>query len=268
MIDIFQKLGETFSPAAYCSLINVRSRLRGKAHTIAPSSESGIYKVTDKQDVLYICRRTRHNRSKKGIAAGANGLAKQYHLNDLTVNPGDLLIDCGANIGELGVWARKRNLDYIAFEPEQLEARCCDLNAFNGEKKTHNLALWHEDAELDFFSKPGSADSSLFEINSFDGVRKVKAMRLDKVLADIDLNRRVILKIEAEGAEPEVLQGAIGLLPQVHAITVDCGYERGKQQAHTFIEVNNFLSENGFQIEKANFVNRVTMLYRNKKFMS
>lgn len=250
-------------PSIYCTLINARNRLRGKKHKIYPGAETGIYRVTDGENELFICRRDRHNRSKRGIIAGVTSLAKQYHLDKISISSGDLLIDCGANIGELGVWARNNNLLYVAIEPEMLEARCVDLNAFGGEEKTFRIALWFEETVLKFFSKPSTADSSAIEIDNFDGVKNVQAKRLDSIMSDFTTTGKIILKIEAEGAEPEVLAGAKELLQRVDYITIDCGFERGKNKDHTFVETNNVLVDNGFRVIDANF-SRMTMLYQKR----
>ncbi|WP_284759102.1 FkbM family methyltransferase [Agrobacterium sp. fls2-241-TYG-188a] len=253
---------DTFQPNIYCALINARNWARGKKHRISPSGEQNIYRVTDGQNELFICRRKRHNRSKNGVLAGVEALAKQYSLEHIPLSPGDWFIDCGANIGELGVWAKNRDLHYIAFEPEPLEARCVNLNAFGGENRVNRLALWSEDTLLDFFSKPGTADSSAIEINDFDAVRKVQAKRLDAILTDLPANNKVVLKIEAEGAEPEVLAGSENMLSKIAYIAIDCGFERGKESAHTFTETNNFLVDRGFRVEIAKFP-RMTMVYKN-----
>ncbi|MDM9628783.1 FkbM family methyltransferase [Rhizobium sp. S152] len=251
---------EIVPPALYCFFINIRNKLRGKKHQISPVPEARIYKVSDDNQSLYICRRSRHNRSKKGVAAGVDALANQYNLGEIPTNPGDLLIDCGANIGELGLWAKKRQMQYIAFEPEPLEARCADLNAFDGASRTHRLALWSENTVLRFFSKAGTADSSAIEMNDFDSVHEIEARRLDTVVDDIPPGAKIILKLEAEGAEPEVLAGAANLLPKIDYVAVDCGFERGKEQTHTFVETNTVLVDYGFRVKKANF-SRMTMLY-------
>jgi hypothetical protein len=52
------------------------------------------------------------------------------------------------------------------------------------------------------------------------------------------------------------------LLNIVDYIAIDCGYERGKEQTHTFVETNAFLVDRGFRAVQANF-HRMTILYRN-----
>ncbi len=72
----------------------------------------------------------------------------------------------------------------------------------------------------------------------------------------------MVLKVEGEGAEPEILEGATGLLPFIDYVTVDCGPERGRQEAHTFVEVNALLVEAGFRLLQFG-IPRTTGLYRN-----
>ncbi len=189
-------------------------------------------------------------------------LAQDYHLHHVPIGLGSLLIDCGANVGELGLWARSKNAEYVAFEPEPVEARCVDLNAYGGEPKTIRKALWNRNTTLEFYSKPDDADSSVIDPGGITAHRTVDAVRLDTTL---DLSGRtgiVVLKVEGEGAEPEILEGATGLLPFIDYVTVDCGPERGRQEAHTFVEVNALLVEAGFRLLQFG-IPRTTGLYRN-----
>jgi len=248
--------------AVYCRLVNLSNPIRGWSHRISPFEGGQIHKAVDGRDAIYLCRRGRHTRYKRGVLAGAENLAAQYHLDQIDVRAGGLLIDCGANIGELGLWARARKLSYIAFEPEELEAHCADLNNYEGQKRTHRKALWNRNTSLTLFSKPDSADSSLIDMGNAASRRPVEAVRLDSAIDLGDASGPVILKIEGEGAEPEILEGAAALLPKVDFVTVDCGPERGPQRAHTFVETNTLLVDAGFRLQRVEF-RRVTALYRN-----
>jgi len=59
------------------------------------------------------------------------------------------------------------------------------------------------------------------------------------------------------------LQGAEKFVTLADYATVDCGYERGVSQDHTFIEVNDFLTRNGYRAVAAQFRGRVTVLFKN-----
>ena len=218
----------------------------------------------DKQASIFFCRRRRANFFKRGVTQRVDTLASQYCLDGLDIEPGGLFIDCGANIGELGLWARAKGLAYVAFEPEELEALCCDLNNFGGRAETRREALWSKTTRLPFFSKPESADSSVFEVEGGLQRDDVAAMALDDSLDLSGISGTVIFKVEAEGAEPEVLEGAARSLGSVDWVAVDCGYERGSDQAHTFVETNSLLHDHGFSLCRAN-LRRITALYRNAK---
>ena len=191
-------------------------------------------------------------------------LAGQYLLDQIDVVQGGVFIDCGANIGELGLWARARGLAYIPFEPEILEARCCDLNNFDGRAETRRKVLWKETTMLTLCSMPESADSSIFEVDGHSARIEVPAVTLDDSVDLSGFPGMVVFKIEAEGAEPEVLEGSARALPLMDWVAIDCGYERGKEKAHTFVETNVFLHDHGFRLHGMH-PKRVVALYRNTK---
>lgn len=188
-------------------------------------------------------------------------------LRNVDFHDGDCVIDCGANVGEVGMWLQIHhdNLQIISIEPEEAEADCCDLNVYGGEAKTIRKALWREDAELTFYSKNGSGDSSLFEITQFDGVRTVQATTLSALLKDQRINKVKLLKLESEGAEPEILAGAEDCLDRIEYITADLGPERGVEQATTVEAATNFLLSRNFKVIDAS-PNRLTFLFKNQGF--
>ena len=96
------------------------------------------------------------------------------------------------------------------------------------------------------------------------GKRTVEARRLDGLLANVDLTGTVIIKIEAEGAEPEALEGATGILEHVDFVAVDCGFERGKDRQHTFVETSQLLIRAGFEPIAAE-MKRITVLYQRRR---
>ncbi len=247
---------------AYCRLVNFKNKALGRDYQIEPFREDGLHRVSHGGEQIVICRRPRHRRYKKGVTACAMRLADEYGLSAISVSNGGVFVDCGANVGELGYWARANNLDYYAFEPEPMEADCVDINFFGGDAKTVRKALWHKEETLTFYSAPDEADSSLFEAQSSEGASTVQAIPLDAAgvhWSDTGLN---ILKLEAEGAEPEILDGASSSLSRIHYIAVDCGYERGPEKRHTFIDVCDRLLPLGFRPIEAQ-LRRITVLFKN-----
>ena len=246
----------------YCAGVNLLSRIRGYRHHVRPFDDDGTLLVSDQDSGIHICRRIRHRRYRRGVKAGIEDLVRQYQINLLDLPEGGTLIDCGANVGEMGFWARARGMRYIAFEPEPLEARCCDLNNFEGRAETHRVALWREPKTLTFHTKPDTGDGSIFEMTGPAGAFEVEAVRLDDMLHLESGAGPNIFKLEAEGAEPEVLAGSEKSLHHIDYVAVDSGYERGRGQEHTFVDVNNFLIDRGFRLIEAQF-RRVTAIYQN-----
>jgi len=62
----------------------------------------------------------------------------------------------------------------------------------------------------------------------------------------LGLDQIRLLKVEAEGAEPEVLLGAVPVFAQIDYITVACGPERGPDRTCTDEECASILKEHGF----------------------
>lgn len=225
------------------------------------AAERGAYRVVDGDDVaISLSQRARHIRYKHGVLARVAALAGQYRLGELPVEAGGVMIDCGANVGEIGLWARGRGLDYHAFEPEEAEATCCDLNNYGGERRTNRLGLWNETGELKLYSKAGTADSSLIPIEDYDSVFTVPTTTLDDYVRDHGIERIEVLKVEAEGAEPEVLHGAERSLDRTRYVAVDCGRERGVEKQDTVRDVCNLLFPRGFRMIDSD-LERLTFLF-------
>ena len=249
------------SDNTFVSLLNLNNKRRGRKVGVTVH-EDGLFRVSDVDGAeIYTPRRSRVGRYFSGVKFQCEGLSRQYLLNNIQFEKGDVLIDCGANNGEIGVWAQEKGLQYFAFEPEEKEARCNDLNNYGGENKTVRKALWNENTVLKFFSKPESADSSLIEITGAENVTEVQAITLDSFIAEQGIERVKLFKVEAEGAEPEVLLGALKSLNKIDYIAVECGYERGIDQQHTFLEVYKLLIDNDFEVVDAAF-RRVMFLFK------
>ena len=181
-------------------------------------------------------------------------LAYQYLLDQIEFKDGDHVIDVGANTGDLALSFRamRRKVHIEAFEPSPGEfaalkqnlAACSAVLSYNA----HQVALWNEASDgLTFYLKPRKADSSILPIHGATAEIKVPGKRLDDIIPTNKVRYR-LLKLEAEGAEPEILEGAEALLPQIDYITADVGFERGTDSLSTLPEVTNFLTSRGFKI--------------------
>ncbi|NOI82314.1 FkbM family methyltransferase [Vibrio tubiashii] len=194
-----------------------------------------------------------------GIIKRAQDLANCYFLNEIEFKDDDVFLDCGANVGDLKIWFELQNIaiEYIGFEPSPIEFNCLKENV--SPSVVHNIGLWKESGELEFFVSSQGADSSLIEPPSFDTQIKVPVGTLDSY---VDTKVK-LLKLEAEGAEPEILEGLGEKLNCIEYISADLGFERGANCESTLVPVTNFLLERGFELVNVSH-GRVCALFKNK----
>lgn len=198
---------------------------------------------------------------KNGIEARFEYLSRVYFINLINWKEGDLIIDCGANIGELGKLIQDYYpglTKYIAVEPSPTELISLKKNI--DLSMVRPKALWNSEDQLTFFVSSDCADSSLIEPQTYSEKITVPTVLFDEEFSGIQSIK--FFKLEAEGAEPEILKGAIKSLKKIEYISADLGFERGKSAESTFIPVTNFLLSRGFALVKLDYV-RMTALYVN-----
>ena len=231
-------------------------RLAGLAHrlrpelTVEPVAGTGMFVVRDGDLSATVARRTRLHTQITGIAQRRRWLAQDYMIDDRLVRPGDLVIDCGANIGEVAMICAGLGARVIAFEPDPTEFEALSANAAaTGGISAHRLALWNETGTLDFYPGNDTGDSSLIASGTAGEPIRVETRRLDDLGAVIGADDPIrLLKLEAEGAEPEILEGAMATLDRVDYVSVDMGPERGLTQDNTVPQVVNRLCAAGFRL--------------------
>jgi FkbM family methyltransferase len=175
---------------------------------------------------------------------------------------GDVVIDCGAAQGLFYLALKDLKIDYHGFEPSPVQFEDLSYNLKN-KGKLYNKALWNNsNEEIDFYINDWLNDSSVIEIKEFDEIIKVKTITLDEVIKKINKNIRFI-KIEAEGAEPEVLYGLNEQINKVHFISIDAGPERYGET--TIIECLNYLNRSSFELIGF-YQGRVGLLFENMSF--
>ena len=197
----------------------------------------------------------------RGLEFRAKTLGNTYFLDQINFEKDDLVIDCGANVGDLFFWFKYRDIavNYLAYEPSLDEFKCLSENIF--PHHAVNEALWFEETEIDFYLNSHEADSSLIQPSKYYDVTSVKAIPLESIIT----SKVKLLKLEAEGAEPEVIIGAGKKLELIEFISADLGFERGPSKESTFIEVTNYLLKNNFVLLQFSGGRRCA-LFRNKKY--
>lgn len=203
---------------------------------------------------------------RTGVKSRLMEVGNDYSIEHCSLSDDDLVVDVGANIGEFTLYVQSKcNVSVLAIEPSRLEYECLIKNLDSGTATTVNVLLWSESTELDFYDANDTGDSSIFEPAEFEGVTAVTARKLDDVVRENGFGGRRIklLKVEAEGAEPEILEGAGDTLNLTEYVAVDAGPERGVDKENTVAHVTNRLVDLGFQLLDMND-RRLTMLFKRR----
>jgi FkbM family methyltransferase len=237
-------------------------------YPVRMEKSNNLFVVTDESDKINIVRPSRILLYKSSIKKRLIKLGNDYHLENVTFADGDVVVDCGANIGEIEMYFKKiqkKNIFYIGIEPDHAEFEALEANV-TLIGKLYNNALWKEVTELPFFLSNETGDSTLIEGPHESTKTLVKCLTLDSIIDELKLEKIKLFKLEAEGAEPEILSGCSNEnYKKIEYITVDAGYERGKNAEATLVEVCNFLFKLGFNL--INYNNgRVTILFKNSRF--
>ena len=110
-------------------------------------------------------------------------------------------------------------------------------------QKNFNIALADNSGFSDFYVKSNSTDSSLIEpAGGYTNKINVKTITLDQFCADNNVEKIKLFKLEAEGSEPEILNGSRKAIKKIEYVALDGGAERGKNKETTIEYCTNFLS--------------------------
>lgn len=197
---------------------------------------------------------------RRGLALYSNGLKSRatqlfdsYLLGEISFSDNDVVIDCGANYADL--WLSLKELvnenNYITFEPGLREHLSIKKNSPNGIHIMKGLS--NKDESVKYYVNEKEADSSIVEPLHFTHTVEIRTTTLQKYFKENLIENIKLFKLEAEGFEPEILEGALNVLDKIEYIAIDGGYERGKNKTETFSILCNTLYNHGFKIVSINF---------------
>lgn len=153
----------------------------------------------------------------------------RWYEIDATPPPGALMVDIGANIGAVSLyWAEKASSLHIhAYEPNPSAGDVLRLNMeVNGTQNRVDVfaeAVGRGQGQLDLWvDVPSALSTGYLDESPADGGRRISVpmVGLDEVWRRLDQRKIWLLKIDTEGAEGDILEGASsGVLEAVdHAI--------------------------------------------------
>lgn len=135
----------------------------------------------------------------------------------------DVFIDAGACIGEYCVWLAKNGKRCIAIEPVNFEAVRKNVSLNNLEKKVKVFAcgLGNKKDRV-YFNIPSGLPSSSYIDKESGKEPNVDIETLDSLVARFDISPadRVLMKMDVEGMEPELIEGARNFIASQKNLTL------------------------------------------------
>lgn len=228
------------------------------------AKQGELHFIKDKKgDSLYLSFQHRVYLYASGVAKRIEALADEYLLRREMVAGGRVFVDVGANVGELALWSEPLGARYFGFEPDPRIFAALNKNVKNG--KVFQVALGEVQEKRTLFLKSDTADTSLVRPSVWDqsdGSVEVQVEQLDTVLGTaLPTGNIDLLKIEAEGFEPEILAGAQQTLKRTVLLAVDAGPER--EGRVTLPAVLDILVPSGFRVIEKHPA-RQTYLFKNE----
>lgn len=220
-----------------------------RPYHLSYDTDLGCFIVDSDGVSLAIPRRSRLHLVKNGVERRREDLHEEYLLGQVPLGPGDVVVDVGANVGEVSMLVADRyGATPVAFEPDPREFRALAHNLSTRGGHARAALLWSHEADIPFHSANETGDSSAFDPPVPSTVSTMRSVTLDAELRDIGFDDRSIalLKLEAEGAEPEVLRGAAETLRRTTYVSADVGPERGVDQESTLVPVLTMLQHADF----------------------
>jgi FkbM family methyltransferase len=142
-----------------------------------------------------------------------------YSFQSCRVREGDVVLDCGANVG---VFTR-RALNHgarvvVAIEPGPDNVECLRRN-FAPEIKAGRVlvypkGVWDQDSWLELWGQGGGSAGYSVVMKDRPDSRSIRVplTTIDKLVAELKLDRVDFIKMDVEGAERQALAGAAGTM--------------------------------------------------------
>jgi FkbM family methyltransferase len=174
----------------------------------------------------------------------------------------DLLFDIGANTGQYGVLMR--TLGYtrkiVSFEPlnnayEELQK----VTKNDGNWETYNYALGSENGISTINISGNSVSSSILNIKAlhvatdpqsgYIGKQEIEVKQLNVIFDSIfQEGKNVMLKIDTQGFEKQVLEGATNIINKVSLIQLEMSLVALYDSETLYLDIIDYLDKKGFKL--------------------
>jgi FkbM family methyltransferase len=187
-----------------------------------------------------------------------------FNINNALVNiiPDiKTIIDVGANIGQYALASHRfyPNSQIFSFEPVPICYRQLKENTKkNTNIHSYNYALGNQNSEIIFFQNDHTHASSALNVSRYQKEKvpktkdfkeiKVKCFRLDDFPFEYSFLSPILLKLDVQGYERNVLEGASNFLQKVDYIVLETSFIPMYDNEPLFDEMHTHLKEKGFKL--------------------
>jgi FkbM family methyltransferase len=199
----------------------------------------------------------RSSPARLAVSIESGGLSAWYETSlrhvyapnlDFEPQPGWAVIDIGANVGAYSAWVggligKAGRLIAIEPNPVSFSQLTKSLASVPVHATALNLACGTEEGELRLYSEPGyTVSSSFVPFPSASRTDLVRVRPLDDVAVEQEVGLIDLLKIDVEGAEYLVLQGAKKTLERTERVILETTADE------VGAAVSELLNEHGFEM--------------------
>jgi len=145
-----------------------------------------------------------------------------YAQGGVAVERGDVVLDCGANVGVSVRSALARGAArVVAIEPAPGPLECLRRNLASeirdGRVIVYPKGVWDSETELVLTVDPRLASTAAsVAINRGTPTLKIPVTTIDAIVRELKLPRVDLIKMDIEGAEAAALKGAVGTVATFH----------------------------------------------------
>ena len=154
-----------------------------------------------------------------------------YGNDQQSARAGDIVLDCGANIGvTVRVWLAAGARQVVAIEPAPENIECLRRNFKDeiaaGRVIIYPKGVWDKDEIMPMQIDPqnSAADSFLIHREGGTEVKGIPLTTIDKLVAELKLDRVDFIKMDIEGAEPRAIVGGRETIARWHPRMALCTY--------------------------------------------
>lgn len=173
----------------------------------------------------------------------------------------DLILDVGANDGGFGLEMLQHGIQakIVSFEPlNDAFARLKQNSSLYQNWKIENCALGNFDGESEINIAGNSVSSSILPMalrhqqsapeSTYVAKQKIRIRKLDSIFSEYSQYRNIYLKLDVQGFEKHVLEGAENSLHRIKGIQTEMSLVELYEGESTFFEFSKILIDKGFKL--------------------